>query len=88
MLFRSARFAFTMVSRLVVVIMFAILASAKAFLISQRRVVRQISSMSANKRHNSATGVLYEASRRDSPTIRLFTKEGCTLCDKVKDVRI
>jgi glutaredoxin len=31
----------------------------------------------------SVSRILYE---RDGPTIKLFTKEGCTLCDKVKDI--
>ena len=30
----------------------------------------------------SVTGTIYTS---EGPTIRLFTKEGCTLCDKVKD---
>jgi len=34
--------------------------------------------------HQSVTGPIYE---QDSvPTVKLFTKHGCTLCDKVKDV--
>lgn len=38
--------------------------------------------------NDSVSGVIYEASKTEnSPTIRLFTKAGCTLCDKVKDVR-
>jgi glutaredoxin len=32
----------------------------------------------------SVTGPIYTSLECD-PTIRLFTKEGCTLCDKVKD---
>ena len=35
--------------------------------------------------HQSVTGPIYEMD--DSPTVKLFTKKGCTLCDKVKDVR-
>jgi hypothetical protein len=31
----------------------------------------------------SVSGIVYEG---EGPTIKLFTKEGCTLCDKVKDV--
>ena len=31
----------------------------------------------------SVTGVIYA---NDGPTVRLFTKHGCTLCDKAKDV--
>lgn len=35
----------------------------------------------------SVSGSIYEASSTsNAPTIRLFTKEGCTLCDKVKGV--
>lgn len=34
--------------------------------------------------HQSVTGPIYELD--DVPTVKLFTKQGCTLCDKVKDV--
>ncbi|CAB9524912.1 chromosome 5 open reading frame 63 [Seminavis robusta] len=38
-------------------------------------------------RHASVTGGVYqETDDSSSPTVTLFTKEGCTLCDKVKDV--
>ena len=33
----------------------------------------------------SVTGRVYTAEDPDAPVVRLFTKEGCTLCDKVKD---
>lgn len=33
----------------------------------------------------SVTGSIYDTD--GAPTVKLFTKEGCTLCDKVKDVR-
>ena len=36
----------------------------------------------------SVTGTVYESDEPDAPTVKLFTKEGCTLCDKVKDVLI
>ena len=35
----------------------------------------------------SVTGPIYEMDGDDIPTVKLFTKHGCTLCDKVKDVR-
>ena len=34
----------------------------------------------------SVTGTVYESGEPEAPTVKLFTKEGCTLCDKVKDV--
>ena len=39
----------------------------------------------------SVTGMIYEAKDTDSdekihPVVQLYTKEGCTLCDKTKDV--
>ena len=34
----------------------------------------------------SVTGTEYEASVAEAPIVKLFTKEGCTLCDKVKDI--
>lgn len=35
---------------------------------------------------SSVTGPIYEMDGDDIPTVKLFTKHGCTLCDKVKDV--
>ena len=40
-------------------------------------------------RKASVSGILYEKSSGDATcdvTVKLFTKEGCTLCDKVKDL--
>ena len=34
----------------------------------------------------SVTGTIYSSDDQDAPKVSLFTKEGCTLCDKVKDV--
>lgn len=34
----------------------------------------------------SVSGVSYSSDELGAPSVRLFTKEGCTLCDKVKDV--
>jgi len=34
----------------------------------------------------SVTGSVYQVD--NGPTVTLFTKEGCTLCDKVKDVLV
>ena len=41
--------------------------------------------------NNSVTGPIYEMTNDNNnnnnpPNIKLFTKEGCTLCDKVKDI--
>jgi hypothetical protein len=35
----------------------------------------------------SVSGIVYKADAgiEDAPQVTLFTKEGCTLCDKVKD---
>jgi len=73
--------------------MFAILVRSGAFLL----VPRKLKTAAFMKHHcrfmtvdnndrKSVSGIVYEASTADSPTIRLFTKVGCTLCDKVKDV--
>ena len=43
---------------------------------------------SSDNIHQSVTGPIYEMDRDDIPTVKLFTKHGCTLCDKVKDVRV
>ena len=37
-------------------------------------------------RSASVTGTIYESKEGGSPQITLFTKEGCTLCDKVKEI--
>lgn len=42
---------------------------------------------SSDNIHQSVTGPMYEMDG-DIPTVKLFTKHGCTLCDKVKDVRV
>lgn len=34
----------------------------------------------------SVSGMMYQSEETNAPNVRLFTKEGCTLCDKVKDV--
>jgi thiol-disulfide isomerase/thioredoxin len=34
----------------------------------------------------SVTGTAYSSQDADAPVVKLFTKEGCTLCDKVKEV--
>jgi len=38
---------------------------------------------------SSVSGIIYESSdTATAVTIKLFTKQGCTLCDKVKDVLV
>eukprot|EP00522_Entomoneis_paludosa_P009665 CAMPEP_0172450208 /NCGR_PEP_ID=MMETSP1065-20121228/8653_1 /TAXON_ID=265537 /ORGANISM="Amphiprora paludosa, Strain CCMP125" /LENGTH=146 /DNA_ID=CAMNT_0013201985 /DNA_START=138 /DNA_END=578 /DNA_ORIENTATION=- len=34
----------------------------------------------------SVTGPVYTSEEEEAPIVTLFTKEGCTLCDKVKEV--
>lgn len=34
----------------------------------------------------SVSGEIYATSEEGAPVVKLFTKEGCTLCDKAKDV--
>lgn len=64
--------------------------SATAAMLSARSVqsfpVVLQSSRTAMRRFASVTGSAYESDLPDAPTVKLFTKEGCTLCDKVKDV--
>jgi thiol-disulfide isomerase/thioredoxin len=36
----------------------------------------------------SVTGTVYTVPDEGAPVVSLFTKEGCTLCDKVKDILI
>jgi len=53
----------------------------------------QIIIASSSRSFASVTGVVYEPPAKDGdetnaapPQVTLFTKEGCTLCDKVKDI--
>jgi thiol-disulfide isomerase/thioredoxin len=42
-----------------------------------------------NEQRRSVTGTIYKVDSDDCthhPTVQLYTKEGCTLCDKTKDV--
>ncbi|CAJ1951924.1 unnamed protein product [Cylindrotheca closterium] len=64
------------------------LPSANAFLV-RPNTRAPIGAWSNSRCFASVTGNVYTADAKDdSPTVRLFTKEGCTLCDKVKDVLI
>mmetsp|Transcript_35187 Transcript_35187/g.38924 ORF Transcript_35187/g.38924 Transcript_35187/m.38924 type:complete len:184 (-) Transcript_35187:70-621(-) len=43
----------------------------------------------SNKKSSSVTGDIYKVEtgqKEDYPIVQLYTKEGCTLCDKVSDV--
>jgi len=42
---------------------------------------------SSDNSHQSVTGPIYKMDG-DIPIVKLFTKHGCTLCDKVKNVRV
>ena len=53
-----------------------------------RPVLRPVRRVSLPARGASITGTVYEAINEDAPDVTLFTKEGCTLCDKVKDVLV
>ena len=44
-----------------------------------------VRSLSSGADAGSVSGMVYQAAA-DKPTIRLFTKGGCTLCDVAKDV--
>jgi thiol-disulfide isomerase/thioredoxin len=75
--------------------MLASLSVAQAFLPQRTLLVRFAGQRNAhNTRHmatneegrTSVTGTVYESDDANAPVITLFTKEGCTLCDKVKDV--
>lgn len=39
-----------------------------------------------SSQRTSVTGMIYEENSKDSPVVQLYTKEGCTLCDKAKDI--
>jgi len=44
------------------------------------------SSSSRSEGDRSVTGSIYSSSSEENPIVTLYTKEGCTLCDKVSDV--
>ena len=52
----------------------------------RHNIVRRVSLPSTTRRGASVTGTVYQAVEANAPVVTLFTKEGCTLCDKVKDV--
>ena len=52
-----------------------------------RAIMRPVS-LPTTRRGASVTGTVYEAVQAEAPVVTLFTKEGCTLCDKVKDVLV
>jgi thiol-disulfide isomerase/thioredoxin len=49
---------------------------------------RQYSSSTSTALPASVTGTVYTVQDEGAPVVSLFTKEGCTLCDKVKDILI
>ncbi|EEC48385.1 predicted protein [Phaeodactylum tricornutum CCAP 1055/1] len=49
----------------------------------QQRLFRSTKSLPA-----SVSGSIYTCDDSNAPRVRLFTKEGCTLCDKVKGVLV
>ena len=64
--------------------------SMSMFISNSKFSIRSMAQMSndgnVNEERNSVTGIIYQS---DSPYIvQLYTKEGCTLCDKVKDVSV
>ena len=60
--------------------MLAVAARSGAFVVVTRLPTMAVTRYVAN----SVSGTIYRSSSDDDPTIRLFTKEGCTLCDTVK----
>jgi thiol-disulfide isomerase/thioredoxin len=60
---------------------------ATSFIV-HRQVPSAVRFSPAFSRHmaTSVTGSVYQVD--SAPTVTLFTKEGCTLCDKVKDVLV
>ena len=57
--------------------------------VRQQLARRQITIPSSQTRQRlgaSVTGTAYTSDDTQAPLVTLFTKEGCTLCDKVKDL--
>lgn len=64
-------------------------AQRKLSLTNQFRLKNTESDDNDGTQRTSVTGMIYEETSQDSkghPIIQLYTKEGCTLCDKAKDV--
>ena len=54
-------------------------------LISSTRL--QLSDENDSMQRTSVTGIIYQEEMKSvHPTVQLYTKDGCTLCDKAKDV--
>jgi len=51
-----------------------------------RRCGQRVRANSASGSRSSASGVLYQSAAATGPTVKLYTKVGCTLCDEVADV--
>jgi hypothetical protein len=49
---------------------------------------RHYSSSTVTALPASVTGTVYTVEDEGAPKVRLFTKEGCTLCDEVKDILV
>jgi glutaredoxin len=67
-----------------------LLPSQRIFLLrfAVQRIDNNARRMTTNEegRTISVTGTVYESDDASAPVVTLFTKKGCTLCDKVKDV--
>jgi glutaredoxin len=59
--------------------------SSRAFNVPKPTFARLVSITCLGRRFASVTGSQYEGGEA-YPKVTLFTKEGCTLCDKVKDI--
>lgn len=57
--------------------------------IARRRIAHGARYMTTKDgERKSVTGTVYSADDDNAPVVTLFTKDGCTLCDKVKDVSL
>jgi hypothetical protein len=66
---------------LLVTAVFAVATRGGAFVV----VTRSPAAVATRFFASSVSGTIYSSSSEQDPTIRLFTKEGCTLCDTVKE---
>ena len=60
--------------------------AAMAFTAPEKRVRRRRVSTTRFCNRQSVSGEVYAASEAGAPVVKLYTKEGCTLCDTVKDI--
>ena len=63
-----------------------LLSSSLLLLRPSPRCAAAVRCLASESSSGSVSGVVYAADEASAPTVRLFTKAGCTLCDVAKEV--